>query len=87
METIYFNARLRTRNVHKVVDLESYRQRRALVLDGTVLPDAVLNAQAELTPELPEPALTPIQRFTFWADAVCSLILIVGALLVLAAVL
>lgn len=83
METIYLKTTLCARPRCKVLDLQSYREQRALQLEGTALPEPI----PEITPELPEPVLNPLERFTRCADAVASVVLALGALLILAALL
>ena len=83
METIYLKTTLRARPRCKVLDLQSYREQRALMLEGTALPEPL----PEITPELPEPAPRPLDRFIRWADAAASAALALGALLVLVSLL
>lgn len=94
METIYLQTIPQPRPSEKVVELNAYRERRGLRLEGTALPESaalrVRTPMAEITPELselPEPSVDALQRFLLWADAVASVVLIAGALLVLSAVL
>jgi hypothetical protein len=63
-----------------VVDLDAYRQQRALLLDGTVLPETA--PVEEITPELPDLAPSALERFTAWADAIASVALTLGAIFV-----
>ena len=83
METIYLKTTLSARPRSKVLDLQSYREQKALLLEGTALPEPL----PELTPELPEPRVSALERFTRCVDAVASVVLAVGALLILAALL
>jgi hypothetical protein len=80
METIYLNATLECRPHGKVVDLDTYRRQRSLLLNGTALPEPEL--LEEITPELPERAPTPLERFTAWADAIASVALTLGTIFV-----
>lgn len=83
METIYLKTTLRARPRGEVLDLQSYREQKALLLEGTALPEPL----PEITPELPEPTVRPLDRFIRWADAAASAALALGALLVLASLL
>lgn len=85
METIYLTSTLRVRPRDNVVDFQSYREQRALIVEGAALPEPSVCAQ--ITPELPEVQRGALERFTAWADAVASVVLAVGAVLVLAALL
>lgn len=83
METIYLKNTLHIRPRDNVVDLQAYRESRDLLLEGSALPSVL----GEISPELPEPEPSPLERFTAWADAVASVVLAVGTLLVLSVIL
>lgn len=87
METIYLHTISRPRPSEKVVDLRTYQERKALLLDGAAVP--ALPVLPEVTPERVEQPSTEdaLRHFLLWADAVASVVLIAGALLVLAAIL
>ena len=81
METIYLKNTVHVRPKDNVVELQTWREQRSLLLEGAALPEPC--PLIEVTPELCEAEPSPLSRFTAWADAAASAALAVGAVLVL----
>ena len=87
METIYLNATLLCRRPNNVVDLQAYREKKALMTEGTVLPEPALDWELPEPEPVQEESQGRLQFWKDWADALAAVMLSASALLALVALL